>query len=133
MLKKIITVGAMIMLIATVASCESSKDVRLTLAQDENIELGRGQIVVIELKANPTTGYKWQVLEEANEGVVLQKGEGEYVPSSTAKPIMRGSGGTQIYRFQALNKGEATLVFEYKRPWEEKEPARRYTVQIKVK
>ena len=131
MLRKIITLGAIMMLIGTTASCKPSEDVRLTLEKDKNIELYKGQTLIVELKANPTTGYQWQVLEEANEGVLLQKGEGEYVPYY-AKPRIRGSGGTQIYRFQALNKGDATLVFEYRRPWEEKEPARRYIVHIKI-
>ena len=102
MLKKIAAPIIVIMLIGIVASCQSLENVKLTLAQDENIELHKGQTFIIELKANPTTGYKWQVLEEANEGILLQKGEGEYVPSSTAKPRKRGSGGMQIYRFQEI-------------------------------
>ena len=132
MLKKAAILIFAFLLIGSLARCAFSEDINITLAKDESIELSKGRTITIELKANPTTGYKWQVLEKSNEGVLMQEGEGEYIPSDTNIPRRRGSGGVQIYRFKALKQGEATLVFEYKRPWEEKEPARKYTVQIKV-
>jgi inhibitor of cysteine peptidase len=133
MMKRIIAGSIVIMLVAlAVAGCGSSQDVRLSLTKDENINVHKGQVIIIELKANHTTGYEWQVLEETNKGILNPVGEGEYITNTADKRRM-GSGGTEIYRFKAVAKGEAILIFEYKRPWEKKEPIKRYRVRIMVR
>lgn len=122
-----------ILFVVSLVNCASSDDTKLTLDKDAVIELSKGKILTIELKANHTTGYRWQVLEEKNEGIIEQEGEAEYITSSTQRPMPRGSGGIEVYHFKAVKNGEAKLVFEYRRPWEKKEPARRYILTIKIK
>lgn len=133
MIKKVAVGYIAVMLIGVaVAGCGSSQDVRLSLTQDENIKVHNGQVIIIELKANPTTGYKWQVLEETNKGILNRMGEGEYIPNATDKR-KRGSGGIEIYRYEAVGQGEAILNFEYRRPWEKKGSIKRYVVRIMVR
>jgi inhibitor of cysteine peptidase len=132
MIKRIIAGYMAVMLfLLIVAGCGDSQDFRLLLNQDERIEVHKGQVIIIELKANPTTGYKWQVLEESNKGILNPVGEGEFIAHAADEGIM-GAGGTEIYRFKAVAKGEAILIFEYRRPWEKKGPLKRYVVRIMV-
>ena len=87
----------------------------LTAADDgSEIELKKGQLLVITLEANPTTGYTWGVAEPLDEQVIRQVGEIEFVPESD----LIGAGGVQIIRFEGVGAGRATIKLVYHRPWE---------------
>ncbi len=95
----------------------------------QTIEAAVGQEVVVRLKGNPTTGFRWEV--EAVEGEAVEpRGEVAYEPPHTAR---LGAGGTFVARFQAARQGEATLAMRYVRPWEkDKEPAETFRATVKV-
>ena len=116
-----------------VLSCAST-EVSLSLKDDESIELLKAQVLRVDLQANPTTGYNWQVVEKSNQGILSQLGEPDYVSGSSAKEGLVGAGGIQTYRFKAVKSGKAIILFEYKRAWEgDQEPAKKYLLEVIVK
>jgi predicted secreted protein len=98
-------------------------------AEDDGrqVELKEGQVLVVSLEGNPSTGYTWE-LAGADEKVLRQKGEVEFEPES---PLL-GAPGKQIMRFEALGEGRADLDLVYRRPWEKgAKPARTFSLQVK--
>ena len=97
------------------------------------VELEQGQILVVTLKSNPTTGYRWEQIE-TQESILEQMGEAEFKPSETAGPPLVGAGGWEIFRFKAISVGEMTLQLVYHRPWEEGvEPLKTFSLQVVVR
>jgi C1A family cysteine protease len=74
------------------------------------VELDKSHVLVVNLEANPSTGYSWQV--EANK-VLRQVGEAEFKATDRL-----GAPTTQVLRFQAIASGQTTLNLVYRRPWE---------------
>ena len=95
----------------------------------QKVTLDVGQTLTLTLKSNPTTGYQWQIaqLEEA----VLKLSSYEY---RADMPITIGSGGVDVWSFEAQAPGQTTLRLEYVRPWEEgKEPIQTFSVEVVVR
>jgi len=96
------------------------------------VELEQGQILVVTLKSNPTTGYRWEVAE-IQESILEQMGEAEFKPSETGEPPLVGAGGWEIFRFKAISAGQMTLQLVYRRPWEEGvEPINTFSIEVVV-
>ena len=94
------------------------------------MQLKKGQTLVVTLEGNPTTGYSWEVAEPLDEQVLRQAGEAEFKQESDAL----GAGGVQVLRFEAMNAGKTTLKLVYHRPWEKDvEPLETYSIQIVVR
>lgn len=89
-------------------------------------QLRVGQTVVIQLPANPTTGYTWIV--KGSVAPLIKSGKTEYVAKSSAI----GAGGTQSLTFHAEETGTATITLDYRRPWENDPRARTFTVTVNV-
>ncbi|UCC99804.1 MAG: protease inhibitor I42 family protein, partial [Phycisphaerales bacterium] len=97
------------------------------------IELDQGQILVITLQSNPTTGYQWEQVENG-ESILEQMGQAEFKPSETSEPPLVGSGGWEIFRFKAVSAGQMTLKLVYHRSWGEGvEPLKTFSIQIVVR
>jgi len=102
--------------------------------QDEGseVELEQGQILVVTLESNPTTGYRWEQVEN-QESILEQMGEAEFKPSETGEPPLVGAGGWEIFRFKAISAGQMTLQLVYHRPWEEGvEPINTFSIEVVV-
>lgn len=69
----------------------------------------------VRLEATPTTGYVWGLKEPYPDGIQLLGSGYEEEAASDGRP---GSSGIQLFRLKALKKGEYTLQFDLKRPWE---------------
>jgi inhibitor of cysteine peptidase len=94
------------------------------------MQLKKGQTLVVTLEGNPTTGYSWEVAEPLDEQVLRQTGEPEFKAESAAL----GAGGVQILRFEAVNAGQTTLKLVYRRSWEKGvEPLNTYSIQVMVR
>jgi len=97
------------------------------------VELSEGQVLVVTLEANPSTGYTWQMVEvEAEgegEGILHQAGPIEFQPQS----VLLGAPGTQTLRFEPAAEGESVLRLVYLRPWQPRvEPARTFSLRVRV-
>ena len=97
------------------------------------VEVDVGQVLVLTLESNPTTGYSWQVVE-AEDSVLRQTGEAEFKETSEQDPAPLGAGGVEIFRFEAVGAGETRLELVYHRPWEEGvEPLETFSVRVVVR
>jgi inhibitor of cysteine peptidase len=80
-----------------------------------------GQTHTIALTSNPTTGYRWQLAGPIDERII------KLVSSEYKRPDSRlvGAGGQELWKFQAVGKGNTNIVMTYVRPWEKDEKAAR--------
>lgn len=104
-------------------------EVRLSTEDDgRQVELKEGQLLVITLEANPSTGYIWEV-EGLDEKVLRQSGEIEFQQESN----LLGAPATQIMRFQGAGEGQTALKLVYRRPWEKDvAPAKTFSLQVQA-
>jgi predicted secreted protein len=97
----------------------------------QTIDIGADSefVILIALESNPSTGYSWQA--SYDEGL-LELVEESYELGPYAKIGLVGAGGTELFRFKALGKGEAEITMVYKRPWETEVLEQRvFTVDVK--
>ena len=89
----------------------------------------KGEVLVLKLQSNPSTGYGWQV-QGLNQQILRQVGAAEWLPEVSGK---LGAPGTQVLRFAAVGKGQARLDLVYARPWEKGAPAARsFSVEVRA-
>jgi inhibitor of cysteine peptidase len=121
----------LIALIVATGCSPQQQEVKATTADNgREIQLKKGQTLVVTLEGNPTTGYSWEVAEPLDGQVLRQAGEAEFKAESEAL----GAGGVQILRFEAANAGKTTLKLVYHRPWEKDvEPLNTYSLQVVVR
>jgi predicted secreted protein len=81
------------------------------LREHPHISVSKGEAFVIELAANPTTGYEWQ---PDFDPAALKLAGREFVRSGAAV----GEGGAERFRFESLAAGATRLAFAYRRGWE---------------
>jgi inhibitor of cysteine peptidase len=94
------------------------------------IEAKIGEKFKIALDSNQTTGYQWELSEPLDESVVKLVGS-EYISD---KPITAGSGGVEVWTFEAVGEGETEISMAYVRSWEKDvEPAQSKTFKVAVK
>jgi predicted secreted protein len=95
------------------------------------IELELGKLLVVTLESNPSTGYRWELVDD-NESILKQFGEVEFKSSDTSDPPMVGAGGWEIFRFKAVSTGQMNLELVYHRSWEDVEPVKTFSIQVTV-
>jgi inhibitor of cysteine peptidase len=78
-----------------------------------------GQTVAVALPSNPSTGYLWQVKADTLGGL-KQLGDRIYLADSGNSTV--GSGGTDLFRFQAASAGTFKVELDYLKPWETSTP-----------
>ncbi len=76
------------------------------------VTLRPGGKLNLKLDSNPTTGYYWY-LKDIDASLVDQISEGYF--ADPAPEGMVGSGGHQMFVFEALATGKADLVLSYER------------------
>ncbi len=91
-----------------------------------DITIKNNEEFVIELKSNPTTGYKWYPVFDndyfAIESNINFKNEN----------LKIGGGGLEKFIFKPLHSGETVINFFYKRPWDNNEKEKQQ-FHIKIK
>ena len=95
------------------------------------IELELGKLLVVTLESNPSTGYRWELVEN-NESILKQFGQAEFKSSETGDPPIVGAGGWEIFRFKAVSAGQMTLKLVYHRSWEDVEPLKTFSIQVVI-
>ena len=99
----------------------------------QEIEVAVGDLLVITLESNPTTGFGWQLSEPIDEDL-LALIESRYEPSENVEQGMVGAGGTEVWTFKALTTGVTRISMEYSRPWEGGEKAvQTFEVTVTIK
>ena len=99
---------------------------------DSQVPLELGQILVVTLESNPSTGYQWEVVEDPNS-ILEQIGDSEFVQREQTDPPMVGAGGWEIFRFKAVNTGQMNLQLVYRRTWEtDVEPINTFSIDVVV-
>jgi inhibitor of cysteine peptidase len=93
----------------------------------KSIEIITGQEFAIELDANTTTGYQWQLAKPLNKRIIELLST-EYRVSETG---LVGAGGKEIWKFRAANQGKTMISMKYIRPWEKDVPPEK-NVQFRV-
>jgi inhibitor of cysteine peptidase len=81
-----------------------------------SVAVRQGAPMVVNLSADPATGFGWVMTSTPGDTVWLIGG-----PDYTPEPIpagMMGVGGTTTYRFRAATPGTQTLEFAYLRAWD---------------
>jgi inhibitor of cysteine peptidase len=96
---------------------------------DKQVAVAKGSLLVVRLAANPTTGYSWQLGGDpaplALESTKFQSNNGD-------KKLV-GSPQVQVMQFKPGNPGTASLILEYRRPWEKNiAAAKTFKVQVTV-
>ncbi|MCD6215057.1 MAG: protease inhibitor I42 family protein, partial [Candidatus Desulfofervidus sp.] len=79
-----------------------------------SISVYKGQELVIELNSNPSTGYRWEVVE-SNENILRFMGMEFGEPETN----LFGAPQKQIIRFEVNDTGVCSPKLVYKRPWEQ--------------
>lgn len=96
---------------------------RLDVTEQENgkeLLLNRGDLLVVFLPANRTTGFGWQPTF-SKVGVLKAEGEAFYLANRTSAHLV-GAGGIENWIFRAEKAGSTTLTLGYLRPWEKGKP-----------
>nr|WP_321498233.1 protease inhibitor I42 family protein [uncultured Methanolobus sp.] len=73
-----------------------------------------GDLIIVELEENPTTGYSWNMTY--SKGLEVQ--EDAYTQAS-ANVSLVGAGGSHTWIFEVTDTGEQSISGIYVRPWEE--------------
>lgn len=103
--------------------CSKKEDLKISSKQED---------FTVTLPANPTTGFKWSVLEFDKNLFELKNHQ--YFSSKVG---MLGAGGTMLYTFKLKKQQQmkcpckSLIKFKYSRPWEpENATIRSITVYI---
>jgi len=94
------------------------------------INLSAGEEFILSLDSNPTTGYRWELQNMSEEGIValvgteFKRDEGNLI----------GQGGKEYWTFRAIKEGITIITMVYRRPWEkETSPLLKTTIIMTVR
>ena len=82
------------------------------------VQVERGAKITIELKENPTTGYRWTI-GSIDEALLATEGD-EFLPPDPKSP---GTGGVRRLFFRAKAEGSTVLSLINKRAWQRDDKA----------
>lgn len=104
------------------------KEIEERQALLEKIREKNPEPIVIELDANPSTGYAWST---TTEGGAVSLSTVETIATEEARNLP-GAPVTERYTFEVKDIGETTVTFEYARVWELNKPLRKMVYKIRV-
>jgi inhibitor of cysteine peptidase len=120
--KRVVMLLAVLALTVVAASCGDDDDGsgggEVYTQSGEAITVAVGEQFTIELAANPSTGYHWQLAQPTGDQVTLV--DLDYEPEGEVRP---GSSGVQRMVFEGVQAGSTTVSLVYVRPWEPDAPA----------
>jgi predicted secreted protein len=90
------------------------------------IEVQAGQLFLVALAANPSTGYHWTVATPPDAHVVVLRG----AAYQATKMGLMGAPGQELRVYEAVGAGKATISLNYVSPGSEQTVGK--TVQFKV-
>ena len=99
------------------------------LVSDTYFVVEIGQKFTVILESNPTTGFRWQLAKPLDESIVKII-DSEFRTLATKFPPPPGTGGIEIWTFEAVAVGSTEIAMEYVRPWEDAPPAKKQTFVV---
>jgi len=117
-----------IILLLSLTSCMKSISLTRDTANGA-VTVRKNAVFKIEMESNPTTGYGWKWTNREEDRIVDTIG----FDYQSGFPGRIGGGGTEIWKFRAMEQGTDTLQFIYCRSWQPNSAAGRKTVVVKVK
>jgi inhibitor of cysteine peptidase len=97
------------------------------------LETTVGQTINITLDSNITTGFQWNLVSEPNASV-LKLLSSQYVEPAAGNPPVVGAGGREVWKFQTIGRGTATIKLAYFRPFEKNTPpAKEFSATLVVR
>lgn len=119
--------AALAVMLLTAACTSTPSEMTVTEANNgQAVQVNSGQTLTVNLEANPSTGYSWEV-SAINANILQQAGDPEFKSDST----LVGAAGKQLLHFKVLAKGEGKLELVYHRPWEkDKPPERTFSINV---
>ena len=106
--------------------------VLITAAQNGGaVSVSPGQMLVVELSGNPSTGYVWQLVQTPSAQFLLPDGTKQF--QTDAERASQSQIKTQFIRFVAQEAGELTLELNYVIPSVGPQPdTRRFSVDVVI-
>ena len=100
-------------------------------AADQTPRLAVGHSAHVELEENPSTGYRWGVDAKASSSLsIVSISDLGFSEGAEGKHLL-GAPGIHRWDIKAVSAGTASVVFIYRRPWENK-PARNHEVAVEA-
>lgn len=100
-------------------------------AADQTLRLAVGQSASVELEENPSTGYRWGVDAKASSNLpILRISDRGFSEREGGKRLL-GAPGIHRWNIEAASTGTASVIFIYRRPWEDK-AARSHEVAVEA-
>ena len=106
------------------AGCRSLQET----ATDTPLEIETGDTFTIVVQSNPSTGYRWQMAEPLDETIIRFLAH-EY---RADRPIQPGSGGWDVWTFEALAPGETQITLNNFPPSNDVTPCETTTFTITI-
>lgn len=122
-------VALVALLILGLAACGGRETVTVTEADSGRaIALAPGDTLEVRLESNATTGFRWNL--DGDPAPTLRLVSSEYLEPDTD---LVGAGGTEVWTFEAVEAGEATLELAYYRPFEPGDVGGRFELGVTIK
>src|SRR5262245_29620983 len=87
-----------------------------------------GSLIVIRLPENPTTGFKWKIIEINNEIVILKNTSYQISSDSGI-----GAGGTRIFSIGTIAEGTTKIELKLLQVWEPQNFVDSFEVTVVIK
>lgn len=95
---------------------------------NKELEANVGDVIVVELTENATTGYQWEVSSFTEDTLVFEGRDG--IPAPRGAP---GAGGSEsVFRFRAENPGQASVALKLWRGFEDDDAVFMFRVNLNV-
>ncbi|MCP4580759.1 MAG: protease inhibitor I42 family protein [candidate division Zixibacteria bacterium] len=114
------------------SSAQKAVTIQLTAKDDGgNVRLEADRILSIDLDANPSTGYRWEITEIDEEVLAIESRD---YKQRDAEPGMVGVGGTLTLNFKTIAAGKTILKMVYTRPQSgDDDVAKSFSVNVDVR
>ena len=88
--------------------------VQLSDITEKTVYLEAGDVLKVEIEANPSTGYSWypQVSSECNLEYVGKSNKEIYEDDRVGDPVI------SVFEYRSNEAGSCTIEFDYARSWE---------------
>jgi len=131
-LLRIFAVASLALLTACAARHAPDASIAFELNKQQQcpITLAQGQLLIVTLPSNPTTGYRW-LLQNPAQSVLRSLGPEVYTNAEDAGIV--GAAGQSVWRYRAQGPGQGHLLMVLQQPWApEVKPVQSFDCDITV-